>query len=87
MAGKRGAGHLAYYAVPGNNAAAKAFRDQAIRHWRRALRRRSQRTRLNWAPDEDEDSGSNRLVLRWLPGVRIADTWPSVRVEANNTEG
>ena len=30
-------GHLAYYAVPGNSAAAKAFRDQVIRHWRRAL--------------------------------------------------
>jgi hypothetical protein len=24
------------------------FRDQVTRHWHRALRRRSQRTRLNW---------------------------------------
>ena len=41
-------GHLAYYAVPGNIKAARAFRDQAIRHWCKALRRRSQRHRLNW---------------------------------------
>ena len=41
-------GHCAYYAVPGNSKAVRAFRDQATRHWHRALRRRSQRTRLNW---------------------------------------
>ncbi len=41
-------GHLAYYAVPGNIKAVNAFRFQAIRHWYRALRRRSQRSRLTW---------------------------------------
>src|SRR4030081_2367524 len=41
-------GHCAYYAVPGNSEAIRAFRNQAARHWHRALRRRSQRTRLNW---------------------------------------
>ena len=41
-------GHCAYYAVPGNSKAVRAFRTQATRHWHRALRRRSQRTRLNW---------------------------------------
>jgi hypothetical protein len=35
-------GHLNYYAVPGNIEAVSAFRDQAIRHWYGALRRRSQ---------------------------------------------
>ena len=44
-------GHLAYYAVPGNIEAVEAFRDQATRHWHQALRRRSQRTRLNWNAD------------------------------------
>jgi hypothetical protein len=37
-------GHLAYYAVPGNSKAIGAFRNQAMRHWFKALRRRSQRT-------------------------------------------
>jgi RNA-directed DNA polymerase len=40
-------GHLAYYAVPGNFWAVAAFRHQALRHWFKALRRRSQRTRLS----------------------------------------
>jgi hypothetical protein len=41
-------GHMAYYAVPGNIQAVAAFRDQVVRHWRRTLRRRSQKTRINW---------------------------------------
>ena len=68
-------GHLAYYAVPGNAKAAKAFREQAIRHWLRALRRRSQRTSLTW-------ERMNRLATRWLPPVRITHPWPSVRFDA-----
>ena len=68
-------GHLAYYAVPGNAKAAKAFREQAIRHWLRALRRRSQRTRLTW-------ERMNRLAKRWLPPVRITHPGPSVRFDA-----
>ena len=42
-------GHAAYYAVPGNTRAIAGFRTQVTRHWYKALRRRSQRTRLNWA--------------------------------------
>ena len=42
-------GHFAYCAVPGNISAVMAFRLQVVRHWFKALRRRSQRTRLNWA--------------------------------------
>jgi len=54
-------GHQAYYAVPGNFDAVNAFRTQvAARHWYRALRRRSQRTRLTWIR-------MNRIVTRWLP--------------------
>jgi group II intron reverse transcriptase/maturase len=34
-------GHLAYYAVPGNSKAIRAFHTQATKHWFRALRRRS----------------------------------------------
>jgi group II intron reverse transcriptase/maturase len=68
-------GHLAYYAVPGNIKAARAFRDQAIRHWFKALRRRSQRHRLNWMR-------MNRLAVRWLPPARIMHPWPSTRFVA-----
>ena len=53
-------GHLAYYAVPGNSDAISAFRDQVIRHWHQALRRRSQRHRLTW-------KRMHRLANRWLP--------------------
>jgi RNA-directed DNA polymerase len=65
-------GHLAYYAVPGNTDAVQAFRDQVIRHWFKALRRRSQRTRINW----------NRMSLyvkRWLPPARAMHPFPIVR--------
>jgi group II intron reverse transcriptase/maturase len=41
-------GHCAYYAVPGNSRAVKAFRTQATRHWCAELRRRGQRHRLDW---------------------------------------
>ena len=68
-------GHCAYYAVPGNSKAVRAFRDQATRHWLRALRRRSQRTRLNW-----ERMG--RLAQRWLPPARIKHPWPNQRFNA-----
>lgn len=72
-------GHLAYYAVPGNSEAVKAFRTQVIRLWHVALRRRSQRTRLNW-------QRMNRLVTRWLPSARIQHPWPNVRFDAR-TQG
>ena len=68
-------GHLAYYAVPGNSPAVNTFRCQVIKHWSRALRRRSQRTRLTW-------ERMNRLGKRWLPPVRITHPWPSVRFDA-----
>jgi hypothetical protein len=68
-------GHLAYYAVPGNTDAVAAFRTQATRHWYKALRRRSQRTRLNW-------DRMNRLAKRWLPPARVKHPFPEVRFNA-----
>jgi RNA-directed DNA polymerase len=68
-------GHCNYYAVPGNGDAVSAFRDQAARHWRMALRRRSQRTSLTW-------ERTARLKARWLPPIRIQHPWPSVRFDA-----
>ena len=72
-------GHINYYAVPDNIDAVRAFRDQAAKHWFRALRRRSQRTSLTW-------ERMNRLVVRWLPRVRILHPWPDARFDAK-TQG
>jgi RNA-directed DNA polymerase len=72
-------GHYAYYAVPGNGEAVKAFRDQVTRMWYRALRRRSHRTRLNW-------QRMHRLALRWLPKPTIMHPWPDERFDAK-TQG
>ena len=65
-------GHCAYYAVPGNRKAVAAFRTQVTRHWHAALRRRSQRSRLDW-------KRMNRLATRWLPPARVMHPFPDVR--------
>ena len=72
-------GHCAYYAVPDNTDAVSAFRDQAAKHWYRALRRRSQRNRLDW-------KRMNRLVTRSLPRVRVLHPWPDERFDVR-TQG
>ncbi|MGD0608602.1 MAG: group II intron reverse transcriptase/maturase [Streptosporangiaceae bacterium] len=68
-------GHMAYYAVPGNIQAVAAFRDQVTRHWRRTLRRRSQKTRINW-------ERMDRIATRWLPRARVMHPFPEVRFAA-----
>jgi RNA-directed DNA polymerase len=68
-------GHLAYYAVPGNIDAVAAFRDQLTRHWYQALRRRSQRTRINW-------TRMNPIAKRWLPRARAMHPFPEARFAA-----
>jgi hypothetical protein len=68
-------GHYGYYAVPGNIAAITTFHTQVKRHWYRALRRRSQRTSLDW-------QRMDRLAAHWLPPPRILHPWPSVRFNA-----
>jgi RNA-directed DNA polymerase len=70
-------GHMAYYAVPGNLQAVAAFRDQVTRHWRRTLRRRSQKTRINW-------DRMNRIRTRWLPRARVMHPFPEVRFAATH---
>jgi RNA-directed DNA polymerase len=72
-------GHCAYYAVPGNYEAVDAFHEEAVKHWYRALRRRSQRTSLTW-------ERMSRLEARWIPPARITHPWPNVRFDAN-TQG
>ena len=69
-------GHLAYYAVPGNSRAIRAFRTQATRHWCAALRDRSQRHSLDW-------KRMNRLATRWLPPAHVSHPFPEARFYAN----
>ena len=68
-------GHLAYYAVPGNIDAVSAVRALVRWHWREALRRRSQRSRMTW-------KRYNRIAERWLPPARIVQPHPPVRFAA-----
>ncbi len=68
-------GHLAYYAVPGNGRAVQAFRREVTRLWFKALRRRSQRHRLNW-------ERMDRLAHRWLPPTHIMHPYPEARFAA-----
>ena len=70
-------GHMAYYAVPGNIQAVGAFRDQVRRYWRRTLRRRSQKTRINW-------ERMNRIATRWLPRARVMHPFPEARFAATH---
>jgi hypothetical protein len=73
------AGHYNYYAVPDNIRALQAFREAVIRHWLKALRRRSQRSRMTW-------ERMQRIANRWLPQPRVQHPWPTTRFDAR-TQG
>jgi group II intron reverse transcriptase/maturase len=68
-------GHLEYYAVPTNSRAIGAFRHEVVRLWYKALRRRSQRTRITW-------QRMGPIADRWLPPARIRHPWPEQRFRA-----
>src|SRR5262249_206441 len=68
-------GHYNYYAVPGNSQAVLGFRDQVTKHWHKALRRRSQRPRLNW-------QRMHSLATRWLPPANNTHPLPDARFDA-----
>jgi RNA-directed DNA polymerase len=70
-------GHMNYYAVPGNRAAISAFRTQVTRHWFKTLRRRSQKTRINW-------ERMRRIATRWLPPPRTTHPYPNARFAATH---
>ena len=74
-------GHYAYYAVPDNIEALRAFREQVIWRWHRSLRRRSQCTRIRMTWDR-----TRRYANRWLPTARILHPWPQQRFDAR-TQG
>lgn len=66
-------GHYQYYGVPYNWHALSKFRSQLIRLWLRALRRRSQRSRVRWERIQ-------RLAKIWLPNPRIVHPYPEQRL-------
>ena len=68
-------GYFGYHAVPMNSRRLESFRTEVIRSWRRALRRRSQKTRMNW-------TRMNVLVARWIPPGRVVHPWPGTRFDA-----
>ncbi len=72
-------GYFAYHAVPTNIASMQAFRREVVRHWHKALRRRSQHDRMNWRR-------MNALAKRWLPVARIQHPWPADRFDVR-TQG
>ncbi len=68
-------GHVRYYGVPMNGLALNAFRFAVGWTWWRALRRRSQTTRIN-------AHRLRSLVARWLPTPRMCHPYPLVRLGA-----
>jgi RNA-directed DNA polymerase len=70
-------GYFNYHAVPGNVDSLNSFRAQVIWRWYRALRRRSQRDRMNWERFWP-------LVDRWIPSARILHPHPNVRFDATH---
>jgi len=71
-------GHLAYFSVPGNLHAVRAFIKQVVRYWRHALRRRSQRTNTTWAR-------MLRVTATWLPKPRVLHPYPESRFDARHS--
>ena len=67
-------GYSAYHAVPTNIDSIAMFQHQVIRHWRHALRRRSQRSRVTW-------ERMHRIARRWIPRARIQHPWPEMRFD------
>jgi RNA-directed DNA polymerase len=68
-------GYFNYHAVPGNMDSLNSFRAQVIWRWYRALRRRSQRSRMTWERFWP-------LVGRWIPSAKILHPHPNVRFDA-----
>ena len=70
-------GYFNYHAVPGNMDSLNSFRAQVIWRWYRALRRRSQRSRMTWARFWP-------LVDQWIPSAKILHPHPNVRFDASH---
>lgn len=65
-------GHYEYFGVPTNSQQLWGFRFEVGKLWKRAMERRSERTRVSWAR-------MTRLIARWLPPAKIKHPWPGER--------
>lgn len=68
-------GYFQYHAIPGNWKVLGAFRTQVTRMWYKTLRRRSQKSRLNWGR-------MTKIADAVLPPARILHPWPEQRFAA-----
>jgi len=66
-------GHYRYYGVPNNWKMLFKFRWSILKLWYKALRRRSQKCRINW-------TRMYRVSKPWLPNPRIYHDYPSRRL-------
>jgi len=70
-------GFFNYHAVPGNLESLKHFRLEVSKRWMRALRRRSQKHRMNW-------ERLARMIDRWLPVPKLLHPYPTLRFDAKH---
>jgi RNA-directed DNA polymerase len=68
-------GHINYYGVPFNSKALGRYVYEVRRLWLKALKRRSQRKRMNWSRFE-------LLVAHWIPSPKIVHPYPEQRFYA-----
>ncbi len=67
-------GHMNYFSVPGNGLRIIAFRTAVQKIWYKALKRRSQRSRLNWKK-------FGAFINTVLPKVKVLHPWPEQRFD------
>ena len=70
-------GYFNYHAVPGNIFQIGSFRTQVIKLWSRALKRRSQRNKIQW-------DRFGKMANKWLPRAKILHPYPEERFYATH---
>ena len=69
-------GYRNYFAVPRNMGTVKRFRNEMLRAWYWALRRRSQKGgRMPWKTFRN-------IFIRWMPKTTMLHPWPWIRFDA-----
>jgi RNA-directed DNA polymerase len=66
-------GFFNYHAIPGNGYALDSFKTAVTKLWLRSLRRRSQKSTMNW-------KRLARLVILFIPSVRTIHPYPNQRL-------
>ena len=66
-------GHYNYYAIPDNSVALDRFKTALSRLWVKLLKRRSQKSRVNW-------KRLTKLIRYFLPSPRILHPYPNQRL-------